>query len=93
MYQPGKFKTSVNFKNFRTRLSGFELFWDDVSKAPYGYNAAEKLFATFDNQRSLTLKTNYVVDQKLNGIMFWELSQDTYKDGLVDAIYNVKIGK
>jgi chitinase len=90
LYQPGKFKTSVNFKQFPSKLSGFQLYWDETAKAPYGYNPAQKQFATFDDRRSMALKTQYAIDQKLDGIMFWELSQDTYTDGLVDAIYNVK---
>jgi GH18 family chitinase len=30
-----------------------------------------------------------VIDNQLDGIMFWELTHDT-KDGLVDVIYNLK---
>jgi chitinase len=92
LYQAGRFKMGVDYQNFTTGLKGFQLFWDDISKARYGYNAAEKLFVTFDDERSIELKTNYAIDQKLNGIMFWELSLDTYQNGLVDRMYNVKSG-
>lgn len=89
LYQSGKFKAGVDFKNFDKQISeqkGFVKYWDDVAKAPYAYNAAEKLFITYDDKRSLALKTQYAIDQKLDGIMFWELSLDTDKDGLLDAI-------
>lgn len=89
LYQSGKFKAGIDFKNFDTQISekqGFVKYWDDVAKAPYSYNAAEKLFITYDDKRSLALKTQYAIDQKLDGIMFWELSLDTDKDGLLDAI-------
>ena len=66
----------------------FEVFWDKTSKALYRYHRAKKLFATHDDERSLALKTQYAVDQKLNGVMFWELSLDKPKDGLLDAICN-----
>lgn len=93
LYQTGKFKMGINYKTFPSTLKDFQLYWDETSQAPYGYNASEKLFATYDDEKSITLKTKYVVDQKLNGIMFWELSLDTYKDGLVDCMYKVKTHK
>jgi chitinase len=93
LYQSGKFKKGVNYKNFSKELSpsnGFVLYWDDVTKAPYAYNAKEKLFVTYDDKRSMELKTKYVIDQKLNGIMFWEITHDTYSDGLLHTIDQVK---
>jgi len=93
LYQTGKFKMGVDYKDFPSRLSGFQQYWDDTSKAPYAYDASNKLFATFDDKKSIAIKTKYALDQKLQGIMFWELSHDTYKDGLVDTIYKVKTGK
>lgn len=89
LYQEGKFKKGVNYRNSGKELSpstGFVLYWDDVAKAPYGYNAAQKLFVTYDDKRSMELKTTYALDQGLNGIMFWEITNDTYQDGLLHTI-------
>jgi chitinase len=93
LYQSGKFKMGVDFKDFPVTLKGMQFFWDDTTQAPYGYDAAKKWFATFDDKKSIAVKTKYAMDQKLNGIMFWELSGDTYKDGLVDRIDKTKKGK
>lgn len=93
LYQPGKFKAMVSYNRFKTVLSadkGFKSFWDDRAKAPYSYNAVEKLFATYDDKRSMDLKAKYVVDHRMNGIMFWELTNDTYSDGLLETINGVK---
>ena len=89
LYQPGKFKKGVNYRNSAKELSpsaGFKLYWDDVAKAPYAYNASQKLFVTYDNKRSMELKTTYALDQGLNGIMFWEITNDTFRNGLLDTI-------
>jgi chitinase len=91
LYQTGHFKMGIDYKNLASKLKDFQLLWDDISKSPYGYNAAEKLFVTFDDEKSIALKTKYAIDQKLDGIMFWELSLDTYKNGLVDCMYKTKI--
>ena len=93
LYQSGKFKRGVNYKNFNTELTpskGFVSYWDDVTKAPYSYNSQEKLFITYDDKRSMELKTKYVVDHHLNGIMFWELTNDSYEDGLLNTIDQMK---
>jgi chitinase len=90
LYQTGKFKTGINYKSFPVQLVGFQFFWDETSMAPYAYHPTKRLFATFDDKRSIALKSKYVVDQKLDGIMFWEIGHDTSKNGLVETIYKVK---
>lgn len=93
LYQSGKFKGAVDYKNFNEKLSttnGYTFYWDDETKAPYAYNSSQKLFATFDDIKSVKAKTQYVIDQQLDGIMFWELSLDKPTDGLLDAIAKMK---
>ena len=94
LYQSGKFKMGVDFKDFNnvfTKENGFVKHWDDVAKAPYFYSASKKQFATGDDLQSIRIKTQYAIDHNLDGIMFWELPHDIAKGGLVDAIYEVKI--
>jgi chitinase len=57
-----------------------------VAKAPYAFNAQEKLFATYDDSTSIKLKTEYAIKNHLNGIMFWQLAEDTFSDGLLNVI-------
>ncbi|HEV7334145.1 MAG TPA: glycoside hydrolase family 18 protein [Flavisolibacter sp.] len=89
LYQPGTFKMAQAFRRFPENLSstaGYQFYWDDVTKATYAYNPEKKLFATFDDKRSIALKTQYVVEKELGGIMFWELGSDSYTDGLLHTI-------
>jgi chitinase len=89
LYQKGKFKTSIAFKNFASYLStdsGFVYNWDETANAPYLYNSKQQLFVTFDDKRSMELKTKYALEKGLGGIMFWELTEDVYSDGLLEAI-------
>ena len=93
LYQSGKFLKGINYNKYGTELTtekGFVAYWDDIAKAPFSYNADKKLFITYDDKRSMDLKAKYVADNKLNGIMFWELTNDTYNDGLLDTINGVK---
>ena len=91
LHQSGKFKRGVNYRNFASDLSGFDLYWDNEANARYGYNPQAKQFATFDDKRSIMLKTEYAIGNGLGGIMFWELSLDQLKDGLLDTIYRATI--
>lgn len=87
LYQPGKFKSFVPWRQFNERLKeGFNFYRDTVAKAPWAYNEKEKIFATFDDSVSITGKTRYAKTRGLKGIMFWELSLDKPGGGLLNAI-------
>lgn len=91
LYQPGKFKTSVGYRNFPATFSqqdGFMVFRDSIARAPYMYSPSRKLFVTYDDAESLKAKTQYAASQQLSGIMFWQLTHDTYRNGLLDAIHS-----
>jgi chitinase len=89
LFQAGKFLAYINYKgldSFFKKDGGFRTFWDSTSQAPYGYSSRSRLFATYDDPRSVTLKTEYAMEKKLGGIMFWELTGDRTHNGLLDAI-------
>lgn len=93
LYQQANFLRGIPNKFFSTMLSvdsGFIAHWDSTAKAPYSYNPEKKLFVTYDDKRSISLKTKYVIDSGLGGIMFWQLREDSYDDGLLGAIDDVK---
>ncbi len=90
LYQAGKFKRSVLYKDLESFMEnnpGFEYFWDSEAQAPYIYNAEKGLFITYDDSLSISGKTKYALENKLGGIMFWQLSGDK-PDGLLDVIDN-----
>jgi len=90
LYQAGKFKQGVAFADFKSYFSdtsGYTYYWDKKAKAPYQYNTTQKLFATFDDERSIREKIKFIRRKKLGGIMFWELAQDLKTGGLVDEMY------
>jgi len=85
----GKFKGNVNYRKLQesyTEKNGYEHHWDSIAQAPFLYNKQLKTFVTYDDKKSVALKTKYALKNKLGGIMFWKLNDDTYEDGLLDAI-------
>lgn len=89
LYMPCQFSHGFSSKYMEDSLSvqnGFEKKWDDTAKAPYAINIQRRLLATYDDPQSMALKTKYAVDNKLGGIMFWQLYDDKFHDGLLDVI-------
>jgi chitinase len=96
LYGNGKFLRGVSYRNFGTVLakdSGFVYHWDKKAYAPYFYNAKKKWFVTYDDSVSIVAKTKYAIKKKLNGIMFWQLADDSFTKGLLDVIDDTKTRK
>jgi chitinase len=89
LYQAGRFHNFIPYNQFSHWLSadsGFVFYRDTASRAPYAFSAAKARYATFDDSLSIQHKTEYVIKKGLGGIMFWELTLDKQKDGLLDVI-------
>lgn len=86
--RPASFKRGLAYKDFRglTDSAGFTRYWDEKAQAPYSFNPQTKEFASYDDSTSIALKTKYVLQHRLNGIMFWELLEDKESSGLLDVI-------
>jgi len=94
LYQPAHFSHTFSMKYFADSIgtnTNFKQFWDSIAQAPYAINVKRGLIATYDDPRSVILKTNYAANNGLGGIMFWQLIDDQFQNGLLDAIYHTKI--
>ena len=92
LYQSGNFKRGVNQIHFDSITQNFQFYWDDIAKAPYAYDSENQLFLTYDNKRSIVLKTEYAKKEKLGGIMFWQLMNDKYQNGLLKTLVTTAKG-
>lgn len=93
LYEPAKFDHGFSYARLADTISasnGFTRYRDTIAQAPYAYNLARQLLATYDDSVSIQLKTQYVIDRKLGGIMFWQLADDRVAHGLLDVIYDTK---
>jgi len=73
---PGAY-TPFNIIDTTMLASGFTRYWDDASKVPYLFNPQQHLFVSYEDPESLKLKCQYIRNQKLGGIMFWEYFGDS----------------
>lgn len=91
-YQTGEHTQGYHFKRYEDEFvpeKGWTYFYDEQAEAPYWYNASSKQYATGDDLRSVKAKTRYALEKKLGGIMFWELTLDKEREGMVYAIDSV----
>ena len=77
---------SYNQINFEEVRSDFNFHWDSLANAPYAYDSINKIFATFDDHKSIQLKSQYALEQNLGGIMFWQLMNDKKQNGLLKTM-------
>ncbi|TCD26418.1 glycoside hydrolase family 18 protein [Pedobacter psychrodurus] len=55
---------------------GFKKYYDKDAKASYLYNAASREYMTYDDERSVKAKCEYVLKNNMGGVMFWEYDSD-----------------
>ena len=55
---------------------GWTKYWDDYAKAPYLYNSGSKQMVTYEDERSLKERCNYVNENNYGGIIVWEITGD-----------------
>lgn len=79
--------TALSYSSIKTKyLSNYEKFFDLESKVPYLFE--NNVFISYDDEKSLSLKADYIKSEGLAGVMIWELSQD-YNSELLNSIYEV----
>ena len=86
--QNAEWNRSYSQINFEDIKSNFSFYWDSLANAPYAYDSINKIFATFDDHKSIKLKSQYALDNNLGGIMFWQLMNDKKQNGLLKTMVN-----
>ena len=78
---------SMDYSVIKTRLNSgyYQYYYDEVAKVPYLLSIDGKEFVSYDDERSIIDKCNYIKENNLGGLMFWESGCDTSGD-LVHAM-------
>jgi chitinase len=86
----GPFRVGGGYTYIKDSLvdqKGYHRYWDRKAKAPWLYQPQEKIFISYDDERSVKEKCKYVEKNRLAGVMFWEYFADR-KGYLLDEIDN-----
>lgn len=80
---------SIDYSYWSSLLSkGFEFHWDTLAMAPSLYSKKDRVFWTFDDAKSIALKSRYADAYHLGGIMCWEIGGDDSCGTLTNAMYS-----
>jgi chitinase len=63
--------------------------WHEQAKVPWLYDEKTGVMISYDDPESLRLKAEYVKEEKLGGVMIWELSADDKDSSLLGALHGV----
>ena len=63
--------------------SGWTYLWDDCAQVPFVQKPDKTMIVSFDDEKSIGLKCQYILDKKAAGVIIWEITQDDYKGSSV----------
>jgi len=72
-------------KDSLVNQNGLVRYWDEKAQAPYLFNSETRQLVTYDDEESVKLKCEYVIDNHLAGMMFWQYASDS-SEYLLDAM-------
>jgi len=82
----------IDFKDM-PKLKGYTEKWDSMAMVPYLVDKDGKFICSYDNERSLKIKCEYLLKKGLLGAMYWEYSCDDSKGTLRKIVYNTVMQK
>ncbi|KAG0144674.1 hypothetical protein CROQUDRAFT_659742 [Cronartium quercuum f. sp. fusiforme G11] len=59
-------------------INGYTLDWDACSSTPYAFNQALQTVITFDDTKSIGIKSAYALKSGIGGVIFWDMTGDPH---------------
>ena len=81
---PGSYEAGIDDWKVIKNLSGYDLYRDDASGTAWLYNG--DTFWTYDDEISISQKTQWAMDRGLSGVMIWSIDGDDADGSLMSAI-------
>jgi chitinase len=84
LYQKFQKCESYDFAEIMDLLNtGWEYIWDDCAKVPYILKPDRTKMISYDDEKSVSLKCQYIMGKEVAGAIIWELSVDYYRGSSV----------
>ena len=71
-----EFEGTPQYYSIIADMKKFDQYWDSAAQVPYLIKKDKSSFVSYDDERSIKLKAEYVVKQELAGVIIWEITGD-----------------
>ncbi|MBF6024562.1 glycoside hydrolase family 18 protein [Lysobacter niastensis] len=90
LYQPysGTYDAG-NWSDIKGKLLGnpqWQQHWHPIAQTPWLFNAAERIFVSYEDPKSIGLRAQLAKDRSLRGVFMWELTGDDEQHSLLQAM-------
>lgn len=65
---------------------GWTRHWQPQAQSPWLYNAAAKIMISYEDPRSIAIRSHFARNQGLRGVFMWELTADDAQGSLLRAM-------
>lgn len=90
LYQPyGKPYDAGDWRVIREKLltdPQWEQHWHPVAQTPWLFHRGERVFVSYEDPRSIAIRSGFAKEQGLRGVFMWELTGDDDQHSLLDAM-------
>ena len=86
MFKPGE---DILYSDINEKMNFFVRNWDSKAQAPYLISKTHYSLVSFDDEESVALKSEYIINNDAGGLSIWPLMGDKLKSGetpLLDVI-------
>ncbi|KAG0225946.1 hypothetical protein BGW41_004450 [Actinomortierella wolfii] len=77
-----------NGQDLETPVAGWKRYWDNNTKTPWLFRESDKMYISYDDLTSMSLKVDFARDHGLKGLFMWEAQMD-YNDELLDVLNQI----
>jgi len=82
----------INYKDISS-IEGYTHLWDSVAQVSYIVDDKDSLIFSYDDERSLKIKCEYILQKEMLGAMYWDYDGDDDNGTLRKTVYNTVMGK
>ena len=77
----------VDYKNI-DMIKDYTACWDSIAQVPYATDSTGQMVCTYEDARSIALKCDFIHEQGLLGVMYWEYNSDNAEGTLRKATFD-----
>lgn len=90
LYQPYSAPfTAGDWRDIRAKLLSdptWERHWHPIAQTPWLFNREQRVFVSYEDEKSIGLRAQLAKDRGLGGVFMWELTGDDAQQSLLEAM-------